>query len=126
MQLQSKIPSPCHALTPLLKKQGIKSNSQSYTFAMATRICTTWKKQRIYLPLRPYTLKVMPFGPTNASAYMQHFINHIFTPLHNKYSRYFENYIDDCSIMTGEGKDNLHQHIILEFLQILQENHLFL
>jgi len=68
----------------------------------------------------------MPFGPTNASAYMQHFINHIFTPLHNKYSRYFKNYIDDCSIMTGEGKDNLHQHIILEFLQILQKNHLFL
>ena len=34
--------------------------------------------------------------------------------------------MDDCSIMTGEGKDNLHHQIILEFLQVLQENHLFL
>ncbi len=28
--------------------------------------------------------------------------------------------------MTGEGKDDLHRQIILEFLQILRENHLFL
>ena len=34
--------------------------------------------------------------------------------------------MDDCSIMTGEGEDDLHQQIIVEFLQILRENHLFL
>ena len=55
-----------------------------------------------------YAPKVMPFGPTNASAYMQHFINHIFAPLHNKYLEYFENYMNDCSVITGEGEDKLH------------------
>ena len=73
-----------------------------------------------------YSPLVMPFGPTNAPTCMQRFMNHIFTPLRNKYPSYFENYMDDCSIMTGEGKDDLHQQIILEFLQILCENHLFL
>jgi len=75
--------------------------------------------RRLYSPL------VMPFGPTNALACMQCFMNHIFTPLCNKYPTYFENYIDDCSI-TREGKDDLHRQIIIEFLQILRENHLFL
>jgi hypothetical protein len=55
-----------------------------------------------------YAPKVMPFSPTNASAYMQCFMNHIFTPLHNKYPGYFENYMDDCSVMTGEGEHELH------------------
>ncbi len=53
-------------------------------------------------------------------------MNHIFTPLYNKYSGYFKNYMDDCSIMTGEGEDDLHRQIIVEFLQVLRENHLFL
>ena len=66
-----------------------------------------------------YSPLVMPFGPTNAPACMQHFMNHIFAPLCNKYPNYFENYMDDCSIMTGEGKDDLHRQIIIEFLQIL-------
>jgi hypothetical protein len=74
----------------------------------------------LYAPL------VMPFGPTNAPACMQRLMNHIFAPLHIKYPGYFENYMNDCSIMTGEGEDDLHRQIILEFLQILQENHLFL
>src|SRR6266851_5175963 len=73
-----------------------------------------------------YSPLVMPFGPTNAPAYMQHFMNHIFAPLCNKYPSYFENYMDDCSIIIEEGKDDLHCQIIIEFLQILQENHLFL
>ena len=68
----------------------------------------------------------MPFGPTNTPACMQCFMNHIFTPLYNKYSGYFKNYMDDCSIMTGEGEDDLHRQIIVEFLQVLRENHLFL
>ncbi len=46
--------------------------------------------------------------------------------LHNKYPGYFENYMDNCSIMTREGKDKLHQQIIFEFFQILRENYLFL
>ncbi len=74
----------------------------------------------LYFPL------VMPFGPTNTLACMQHFMNHIFAPLCNKYSGYFKNYMDDCSIMIEEGKDDLHHQIIVEFLQILRENHLFL
>ncbi len=68
----------------------------------------------------------MPFSPTNALACMQCFMNHIFTPLCNKYPNYFENYMDDCSIMTREGEDDLHQQIIHKFLLILRENHLFL
>ncbi len=68
----------------------------------------------------------MPFSPTNALACMQCFMNHIFAPLYNKYPGYFKNYMDDCSIMTGEGKDDLHHQIIVEFLQIFRENHLFL
>ena len=75
------------------------------------------------MPLCP---KVMPFGPTNASACMQCFMNHIFTPLHNKYPRYFENYMDNCSIMMGPDEDELYRKIILEFLQILHNNYLFL
>src|SRR5216683_3567783 len=63
-----------------------------------------------------YSPLVMPFSPTNAPAYMQCFMNHIFTPLHNKYPGYFKNYMDDCSIITGEGKDDLHCQIIIEFL----------
>ncbi len=73
-----------------------------------------------------YSPLVMPFSPTNAPACMQRFMNHIFAPLRNKYPSYFKNYMDDCSIMTGEGEDDLHQQIILEFLQILHKNHLFL
>jgi len=53
-------------------------------------------------------------------------MNHIFAPLQNKYPGYFENYMDDCSIMTGEGKDDLHHQIVIKFLQVLRENHLFL
>ncbi len=55
-----------------------------------------------------YSPLVMPFGPTNAPTCMQRFMNHIFAPLRNKYPSYFENYMDNCSIMTGEGKDDLH------------------
>jgi hypothetical protein len=73
-----------------------------------------------------YAPKVMPFGPTNTPACMQRFMYHIFAPLCNKYPRYFENYMDDCSVMTGKGEHELHQQIIIEFLQILRENHLFL
>src|SRR5216683_6522332 len=81
----------------------------------------TFKTTRgLYLPL------VMPFGPTNAPACMQCFMNHIFAPLCNKYPSYFKNYMGDCSIMIGEGEDDLYHQIIMEFLQILQENHLFL
>jgi len=73
-----------------------------------------------------YSPLVMPFSPTNAPACIQCFMNHIFTPLCNKYPGYFENYMDDCSIMTGEGEDNLHHQIIVKFLQVLRENHLYL
>jgi len=66
-----------------------------------------------------YSPLVMPFGPTNALTCMQHFMNHIFALLHNKYPSYFKNYIDNCSIMIEEGKDDLHCQIIIEFLQIL-------
>ena len=68
----------------------------------------------------------MPFGPTNAPACMQRFMNHIFAPLRNKYPNYFENYMDDCAIMTGEGELELHRQITKEFFQILRENNLFL
>ncbi len=34
--------------------------------------------------------------------------------------------MDDCSIMIEEGEDNLHCQIIVKFLQVLRENHLFL
>ncbi len=34
--------------------------------------------------------------------------------------------MDDCSIMIEKGNDDLHHQIIVEFLQILRENHLFL
>ena len=70
-----------------------------------------------------YAPKVMPFGLTNTPACMECFINHIFTPLHNKYPIYFENYMDD---LTGEGKDELHHQIIFEFFKVLCNNHLFL
>jgi hypothetical protein len=55
-----------------------------------------------------YAPRVMSFGPTNAPACMQHFMNHIFQPLRDHYPRCFENYIDDCAIVTREGELELH------------------
>jgi hypothetical protein len=74
----------------------------------------------LYAPL------VMPFSLTNTPACMQHFMNHIFAPLRNKYPTCFENYMDDCAIMTGEGELELHRQITREFFEILCENTLFL
>ena len=53
-------------------------------------------------------------------------MNHIFAPLRNKYPTCFENYMDDCAIMTGEGELELHRQITREFFLILHENNLFL
>ena len=66
--------------------------------------------QGLYAPL------VMPFGLINAPTCMQHFMNHIFTPLCNKYPGCFENYMDNCAIMTGEGETELHCQITREVL----------
>jgi hypothetical protein len=64
-----------------------------------------------------YAPRVMTFGPTNALACMQRFMNHIFQPLQDRYPGRFENYMDDCSIATREGE--LHQQITREFFKIL-------
>jgi len=45
-----------------------------------------------------YAPRVMSFGPTNAPACMQRFMNHIFQPLRDRYPGHFENYMDDCSV----------------------------
>jgi hypothetical protein len=73
-----------------------------------------------------YAPRVMSFGPTNAPACMQRFMNHIFQPLRDRYPGRFENYMDDCSVVTREGELDLHQQITKEFFEILQEKHLFL
>ena len=73
-----------------------------------------------------YAPKVMPFGLTNALACMQCFMNHIFTLLRNKYPTCFENYMDNCVILTEEEELGLHQQITQEFFLILCENNLFL
>ena len=73
-----------------------------------------------------YAPRVMTFGPTNAPACMQRFMNHIFQPLRDRYPGRFENYMDDCSIATREGELELHQQITREFFDILRENNLFL
>jgi hypothetical protein len=57
---------------------------------------------------------------------MQRFMNHIFQPLRDQYPRCFENYMDDCCIITREGELDLHRQITTEFFDILRENHLFL
>jgi hypothetical protein len=73
-----------------------------------------------------YAPRVMSFGPTNAPACMQRFMNHIFQPLRDRYPGRFENYMDDCSVVTREGELELHRQITREFFEILRENHLFL
>jgi hypothetical protein len=73
-----------------------------------------------------YAPRVMSFGPTNAPACMQQFMNHIFHPLRDCYPRRFENYMDDCSVVTREGELELHQQITREFFKILGKNYLFL
>jgi hypothetical protein len=73
-----------------------------------------------------YTLTVMPFRPTNCSAAMQCFMNHIFTPLYAKYNHRFKNYMDDCLIATKPGEEALHHKITLSFFTILRDNNLFL
>jgi hypothetical protein len=73
-----------------------------------------------------YAPRVMSFGPTNAPACMQRFMNHIFQPLRDRYPGHFENYMDDCSVVTREGELDLHRQITIEFFEILRENHLFL
>jgi len=55
-----------------------------------------------------YAPRVMSFGPTNAPAYMQWFMNHIFQPLRDCYPGHFENYMDNCSVVTREGELELH------------------
>src|SRR5580700_718469 len=50
-----------------------------------------------------YAPRVMTFGPTNALACMQCFMNHIFQPLRDCYPGRFKNYMDNCSIATREG-----------------------
>ena len=73
-----------------------------------------------------YAPRVMSFRPTNAPACMQWFMNHILQPLQDHYPGHFENYMDDCSIMTREGELELHRQITYKFFEILYENHLFL
>jgi hypothetical protein len=73
-----------------------------------------------------YAPRVMSFGPTNAPACMQRFMNHVFQPLRDRYPGHFENYMDDCAIVTREGELELHRQITREFFEILCENHLFL
>ena len=73
-----------------------------------------------------YAPRVMTFGLTNAPAYMQRFMNHIFQPLRDCYPGQFKNYMDDCSIATREGELELHRQITREFFDILRENNLFL
>jgi len=73
-----------------------------------------------------YAPRVMSFGPTNAPTCMQRFMNHIFQPLRDHYPGCFENYMDDCSVVTREGELDLHHQITREFFEILRENHLFL
>jgi hypothetical protein len=58
-----------------------------------------------------YASRVISFSPTNALAYMQCFVNHIFQPLQDRYLEQFENYMNDCSIATREGELKLHQQI---------------
>jgi hypothetical protein len=73
-----------------------------------------------------YAPRVMSFEPTNAPACIQWFMNHIFQPLRDHYPERFENYMDDCSVVTRKGELELHQQITKEFFEILRENHLFL
>jgi hypothetical protein len=73
-----------------------------------------------------YVPRVMSFGPTNAPACMQRFMNHIFQPLRDHYPRRFENYMDNCSVVTRKGELDLHRQITREFFKILHKNHLFL
>jgi hypothetical protein len=73
-----------------------------------------------------YAPRVMTFGPTNALACLQCFMNHIFQPLQDRYPGRFENYMDDCSIAIREGELELHRQITREFFNILRENNLFL
>jgi hypothetical protein len=73
-----------------------------------------------------YASRIMTFSPTNALACMQCFMNHIFQPLQDCYLGRFENYMNDCSIATREGEQELHQQITKEFFDILRENNLFL
>jgi hypothetical protein len=73
-----------------------------------------------------YAPRVMSFGPTNAPACMQQFMNHIFQPLRDRYPRHFKNYMDDCSVVTREEELELYRQITKEFFKILHKNHLFL
>jgi len=53
-------------------------------------------------------------------------MNHVFQPLYNQYGPRFKNYMDDCGIFTREGEQTLHQQIMADFFNILQQNSLFL
>jgi hypothetical protein len=56
---------------------------------------------------------VMPFGPINCPAAMQHFMNHVFASLYAKYNHRFKNYMDDCLIATRPEEEALHYEIQL-------------
>jgi Reverse transcriptase (RNA-dependent DNA polymerase) len=52
--------------------------------------------------------------------------NDMLWPLYAKYPGKFRHYMDDCIIMTGIGKQELHVKICHDFFELLEQHNLFL
>jgi hypothetical protein len=73
-----------------------------------------------------FEFNIMSFGLCNALATFSQFIVWVVAPLHKKYPKNFTHYMDDLLIGTDEGEEALHQKIVHELLELLEQQSLFL
>ena len=79
-------------------------------------------------PIGTFIPTVMTFGFCNAPSIFQRAMNRDLAPLKQKYPNNFANYMDDVAIGTDDSSRGreLHQQIIHEFLNILEQHSYFL
>ena len=79
-------------------------------------------------PLGTFIPTVMTFGFCNAPSIFQRAMNRDLEPLKQKYPEHFANYMDDVAIGTDDSPSGtkLHEEIVHEFLNILEQHSYFL
>jgi hypothetical protein len=79
-------------------------------------------------PIGMFIPTVMTFGFCNAPLIFQRAMNRDLGPLKQKYPNNFANYMDDIAIGTDDSPEGrkLHEQIIHDFLDILQQHSYFL
>ena len=89
---------------------------------------TDQHKAAFKTPLGTFIPTVMTFGFCNAPSIFQRAMNHDLEPLKQLYPNNFANYMDDIAIGTDNTPQGqvLHEHIVHQFLDILEQHSYFL